>query len=819
VKDFIVVDTEGSDEISEIAVIDSQGRLIYESFNAQYTHHQGIQQKVKPLETILQDFFQVAAGKRVVCHHAKHDSQVLQKSCRLVGLPWRRSISFECTYELAQTYAPLLPQYSLEYLSKKFNLKVHQKYFNPQQAHRARYDAEFTYQLYLKMMELQLRQELQGKPNPFIGNKVDNPFQDHPDLKQIFQNEFELLKSILDDIRLDRNHQSQGAIIVGEPGSGKTHLIMRLAKELLQVNRLLFIGQPNNPDSVLYHTYTRILKSFVETVPGNGYTQLENLLARSFVKVIRSIPEENLLKGEHQILAFVEEDPLKLYQLAENKPEQRQRLWQLIERRTNEWWAKNYGLAGYSAQIIKGIVKFCSYKEARRKELVTRWLAAHDLDPEDMELVGLENWREDSGREDFASEAISVFSKLSLLDEPLIIVFDQLEGLGLEYNKHLLERFGEAVKEIFTYVPNSLIILNLFPNRWQQFQAAFDGAVVDRISQHKIFLNRPKNEQITEILQLKARSIGIDLNTIFTSTEQQQILNQASIRAVLNQAADFYRAKVHGIQLPPPENKIQSHPPDHSSSTIEHRLDRLEQEFRRFQQAVRSIATALGSIYAIDSQPHATDEFELDELNDNSTIAASIDGSSEAKEKVLAYFQEQKQRLEQDYEKLQIITDSDDIGKLMTIAEAFRLNHWFEIDCLTLGKRKLPEHRLFQAQQKRIVVSFLQVDGSSFTTRLQNLNELVVAYKDTEFLLWRDVRQSPITGKVGLAEIEKLNNSANGRFSLMEKDDRIHFEFIYQLIVDIQNQDLDVDLSNALELISEELEQHWLIAIFRSLVA
>ena len=815
-KDFIVIDTEGSDEISEIAIIDSQGCLIYEAFNAKFADRQSIRQKVKSLQVILQDFFEIAAGKVTVCHHAQHDSQMIRKSCRSAGLSWKRSLQFECTYELAHQYAPDLPQYSLEYLSKKFHLKVEKKYFNPQQAHRARYDAEFTYQLYRKIMELQLRQDLQGKPNPFIGNKVDNPFQDHPDFKQIFQNEFELLKSILDDIRLDRNHQSQGAIIVGEPGSGKTHLIMRLAKELLQVNRLLFIGQPNNPDSVLYHIYTRILKSFVETVPGNGYTQLENLLARSFVKVIRSIPQTDLLKSEHQILAFVEEDPLKLYQLGENRPEQRQRLWQLIERRTNEWWARNYGLAGYSAQIIKGVVKFCSYKDPRRKELVTRWLAAHDLDSEDMDLVGLENWREDSGREDFASEAISVFSKLSLLDEPLIIVFDQLEGLGLEYNKQLLERFGEAVKEIFTYVPNSLIILNLFPNRWQQFQAAFDGAVVDRISQHKIFLNRPTNEQIAEILQLKARAIGVDLNVIFTSVEQQKILNQASIRAVLNQAADYYRAKVYGIQIPLSENKPETRTSGHSnhpSSSLEHRLERLEQEFRRFQKAVQSIATALGSIYS-DTESELLDDLAFDEFTIDSS---QLDHSSDAQAKISAYLQAQRQELEQDYNKLQIITDSDDVGKLMTIAEAFRLNHHFEIDCLTLGRRRLPEHRLFQAGQIRTVVGFLQVDGRSFTTRLQNFNELVVAHKDTEFLLLRDSRQSPITSKLGLTEIEKLSNSANGQFSLIEKADRFHFELIYQLIVDIQNQDLDVDLSTALEFVTAEFASEWLIKILRSL--
>lgn len=72
--------------------------------------------------------------------------------------------------------------------------------------------------------------------------------------------------------------------------------MMRLANELLRVNRLLFIRQPNNPDLVLYHTYSRILESFFETVLDGQYTQLEYLLANSFVKLISTTsPEEPYL--------------------------------------------------------------------------------------------------------------------------------------------------------------------------------------------------------------------------------------------------------------------------------------------------------------------------------------------------------------------------------------------------------------------------------------------------------------------------------------------------------------------------------------------
>lgn len=368
-QDFIVIDTEGKPELREIAIINSKGKLIYEAFAKEHPDNYEKILNLKPLREILFDFLEITKTKLIIFHYAKHDIQVLKNSCRKVGLPWQ-NLTVECSCELAKASFPGLASYSLEYLSKHLNLKVNQSYFDVNLAHIARYDAEFTYQLYLKLMtqapKAPLLDTLRDKPNPFGSSRVDNPFQDHVDLKEVYQDEFEILKSVITDIKHDKNHQSKGAIVIGEPGSGKTHLMMRLAKELLKVNRLLFIRQPNNPDSVLYHTYSRILESFIQKVPESNYTQLEHLLANSFVKLISTTRIINLNNRDREILSAVQKGNLKIYEILGAEGTQRKReYWQHIERRTNEWWANEYGVAGYSAQIIKGIVKYCSYSDSR----------------------------------------------------------------------------------------------------------------------------------------------------------------------------------------------------------------------------------------------------------------------------------------------------------------------------------------------------------------------------------------------------------------------------------------------------------------------
>lgn len=792
--DFVVIDTEGSPTLSEIAVLDSQGKLIYEAFAADHPNNQSTWLKLKPLKQIAQEIALLARGKRVVCHYAKHDMEVLKFSFRKAKVPWS-GFAVACTWELAKQKWPQLDSYSLEHLSKFLHLKVNGKLFHSAQAHTSRYDAEFTHQLYLKILEHsppstmppQLPQ-LQDKPNPFSSSRVDTPFQDHLDFSAVYHAEFELLKSILDDIKADSNRQSKGALVIGEAGSGKTHLIMRMAKELLRTNRLLFIRQPNNATAVLHHTYSRILESFAENVKGSDRTQLELLLANSFVKILSSSEKVTSSQKGRAILAVLQNNALSLYSRLGNEGTQRHReVWQYIEQHITEWWSRHYTAAGYSATILKGIIKFCSYSDPKKKDLVRRWLAASELEDEQVKSVDLENWQEDISREEFALEAIAVFGRLSTLDEPLIIVFDQLEGLGLAHNEPILESFGTVLKEILTHVPNSLIILNLFPDRWQQFKQFFDGSVVDRVSEYVVQLKQPKADDLKKLLAFKAKSVELQLNTLFNQTELNDIINQSSIRAVLNRAAAYFRYKSKNIPVPLDDSSIKDR------TSLESRVEQLEQILSQIAALTQPYRELVGTQPAKPSVP------PIDEKNSEETA-------------VHEYLQEKKAKLTEGYDKPTIINDANEIGKLHTILEAFKQRQELEIDLLHLGKSKLPDHFNIKTPSQELVIGFLNAGGNAFTSKIKNFNQLVTFYPQTKFRLIRDAREPQITGAVGKAEIEKLNHSPNGQFFVMDQEDRVNFDLIYNLIIDTQEKDLEVDLAIALDVLTSYLSDYWLIA-------
>ncbi|MGB3188216.1 MAG: exonuclease domain-containing protein [Limnoraphis sp.] len=812
--DYIVIDTEGNPLLKEIAVIDSSGILIFEAIVTNSSQSIKTGMRGQPLVEVLNNFIKVIQNKILVFHYAEHDLKVLYYSFKAAGITPPK-LTIRCTWELSKFYYPRMQSYSLEALSKFLHLKINGKRFNSSLAHRAKYDALFTHQLYQHLMKQSIITQLKSKPNPFVNNRVDTPFQQHPDWREIFEGEFHTLTTIVDEISQDSNHQSRGIIVIGEPGSGKTHLMMRLAREILDTNRLLYIRQPNNAEAVIFHTYSRILESLIQPVPSSSHTQLEHLLAHSFAKIIQSQHDSSgfSTQKDDKILQVIQKGPLKLFSgLAQAETKTRWSYWQHIEKRALEWWVANFSTAGYAPQILKGIVRFCSYSDSSRRQIVTQWLAMNDLPGEELERVKLSSWPEGMSREEVSLEAIKVLGCLSLLEKPLLIIFDQLEGLGLPHNARLLRSFGEAIKEILTHVPNSLVILNLFPDRWQQFQQIFDGSVVDRISQSQIILRKPDSDSLKRLLNLRAETVGVNIDELFSSSELNEILQSHSIRSALNAASSFYQLKVQGIPLPKTDNV------DLSSSVpkSEHPWQNFTERLERMEKLISRIAEKL-DIEVEEIKPEAiTVQNQLEYAPENNEVILELQPYelvpvSTTHTPIKQYFRKQKDRLTEDFAQLQVLTDSDDIGKLETIIQFFQAT-WqqLEITTLSLGKRVIPEHLVISTEQHKCVIGFLHLSGNSFFHRMKNYNELMSYHRELQFKLCRDETDYQITGRKSFEELERFQNSSNGQLILLDLNQRVTFELIYQTIVDIQNRDLEISSEQAIQFISSESHDFWL---------
>ena len=114
VTDFIVVDTEGTAKLSEIAIINSQGQLIYEAFVKDELNVETFKFNAKLPVEILTDLVKLAQSKLIICHYAHHDIEVLKNSFSQAKLTWP-NLRFSCTFELAKALFKNLTSYSLEF--------------------------------------------------------------------------------------------------------------------------------------------------------------------------------------------------------------------------------------------------------------------------------------------------------------------------------------------------------------------------------------------------------------------------------------------------------------------------------------------------------------------------------------------------------------------------------------------------------------------------------------------------------------------------------------------------------------------------------
>jgi len=745
---FIVVDTEGKDIITEIAIIDEDGDLIFEEFI-----NKNLKDVLIRAKTILELY-------DIVAHYAEHDKNILEKSYKFVGIPIK--LNMICSYEKSRELIKDVESYSLEFLSKSLFLQDNNKFFNKDLAHRASYDAQFTYLLYKKLLDIEKSNKNAKNINPFSSSKVDNPFQNHFDDKSLYKNEFKTLLNEVNDIKNDPNHQTKSIVILGKAGNGKTHLMMRFVQEVSKTNRFLFIGKPNDKKNISLHIYIKILESFIQKIDGSEYSQLEYLLAKSFSRIIINNSSNQNIKDS------LESDPLNIYKKFRGSVN-RVRNWRSIEKSMIRWYNDKYGADTLSIELLKALVKYTFYVDEHRRNLVISYLSGKELDNEQLIKIGLGKPEKDFNKEHFALSAISLFGKLSVFDEPLIISFDQLEAMSGD--EELVENFVESVKEIMTQTKNSLILLNLFPSRWSEYEALFDGSVIDLLGRTKVYLDRPSSPDMRNMLIERAKSSGINLEYIFTHNIYKDILQYDSIRKVLNRANEYYQFIIHKIPLPEREELS------------------IEEKFQQLLIRVEHLESLNKiQIPKVEKKIH----FDIEE-----------------------YINKVYKSKDKEYNKRTIIDDKNDIDKLSFILNSINTLYPFSLDFFKMRK-VIPEHIKITTTKYTYVIGFLHLEGRTFTNRIKNFNELVINNEDFYFRLFRDVRETNIRGKVSKDEIEKLQNSPKGDFLIMQRDDRVIYETIYQLVLDQKNKDIVVSLELLMNAITDKYASFWLSKLITS---
>jgi hypothetical protein len=358
------------------------------------------------------------------------------------------------------------------------------------------------------------RSKLSAYP-PAFEDIVHTPWETIPDLTSYNQAAYNALRGYLSQMQKKRQAAkgpvpSQGVLLCGEAGTGKSHLLMRIARELSRENYILFVPRPNSTATLTLQVWAHVMSSLTQKLPGRSdqYTQLDDLLAHVFSNVLIPQFEATGAPEQHRVWANrLKQDPLSLMRMLGTGKQAASNL-RVIRNRTLKFLTEKHGME-IDRTIAHAMITYCLIREDRRRKNILCWLSGQGgLDATEVAELGLPaDWGTPTGeplseqeREEQAFRALKTLGILSGYYQPFILCFDQLEGL--RGDAALTRKWSDTVREIINYVPNMLVLSCMWLSNWEKwFLPNIDISSAERIASKKIELDSFQPHHGKELLQ------------------------------------------------------------------------------------------------------------------------------------------------------------------------------------------------------------------------------------------------------------------------------------------------------------------------------
>lgn len=602
----------------------------------------------------------------------------------------------------------------------------------------------------------QYRPLLDNDPPEFL-DRVNTPWDHVPDLEEYNQHAYRRIVRALKELTRSQSSEgasnSQGILILGEAGTGKTHLLMRVARNLSKSNHILFVRKPNNEDAVAQHVWANVVSSLTRSLPESGTkrSQLDDLLAHVFTAVLVPEFERDIQAGKdadqkQRWVDRLRSDPYHLFNML-GEGERRQDNMDRIRRRTLRFLQLSH--PDVDQKIAHVLITYCFVAREDRKRVLLTWLSGQDVDEGEAKDLGLPstwvNFDESSSeastlqqREEQALRAIRTIGILSTYYQPLILAFDQLEGLRDQ--ERLTRRWGDTVREIFTMTPNFLIVTCIFPSLWDSwFGEELDRSVSERIAQQKV------------LLETFAPQHGLKM----LATHLAQVFAKHQLPSTIYPFTEADVTRLCAAATSP----------------------------RSFLQACRSLFecwldgdTAGPGSESVGPQVVVVTREVIDKLLRSTLVSCE-------NEKRTAYHRD-------------IPMEQDFFGQIRNIVETlFRYSAVkATFGKATCGTKVMPPNFIlkFPQGEESLCVLVLNSEGTSFAARMRNLNAVLRAGRDfKQAIVVRDRRCRQITGKASIQYIEEFER-LGGEYLPLGGDDVCPLNAIYDTLVAIEEHDLSV---------------------------
>lgn len=345
-----------------------------------------------------------------------------------------------------------------------------------------------------------------------FSDRVDTPWEAAPDVFEFNSKAFKRVDRTLQQMERERQRtralvesekgcgcrpQSQGILVLGMQGTGKSHLLMRVAQRFAGRHLMVFVPRPVDEENVMVRIWQQLLDSLCHRVPGNDVTQLELLLANVVSRAaIAEMQREIDLRGEsgrdkRRLINQLTDDPFCVFEI-EGADRLRRKAYNFVTRTFPD----------VQTEIVDALLKYVVTKDERHRGAILDWLAGQTVRDGIGNLKLRDSWLvEDleasvasrrARRNELAFQAIRTVGFMSTMYHTMVLSFDQLEGL--RQDDKLTLRWGNAVQDIISYAPNFVVVSCMFPDLWEEhFQPLClvngVGSYLDRIAGRTVRLD------------------------------------------------------------------------------------------------------------------------------------------------------------------------------------------------------------------------------------------------------------------------------------------------------------------------------------------